>query len=76
MITVKCAKCKTKIFKYRKFGKGKLWHCWKDRIVADYSVRDGELVRCPVCGNVIGVDQKKWIKLKPGRYIYSGTYEH
>ncbi len=76
MVTVKCAKCKAKIFKYRKFGKGKLWHCWKDRIVDDYSIRDGDKVLCPVCGNVIGVDQGKWIKLKPRHFIYSGTYEH
>jgi len=72
MITVKCAKCKGKIFKYQKVGKGQLWHCWKSRIIEDYSVRDGKKVRCR-CDNLIGVEQGKWIKMRQHSFTYSGT---
>jgi len=41
-------------------GKGQLWHCWEDRITKDYSVRDGNEVRCQ-CGNLIGIAEGKWI---------------
>ncbi|MFW6173570.1 MAG: hypothetical protein ACOC5T_07490 [Elusimicrobiota bacterium] len=72
MLTVKCANCKQKIFRYVKIGKGKLWHCWKDRIVEDYSITDGRYVKCR-CGNIIGIDEKKWIKLKQHSFITVGT---
>jgi len=72
MITVKCVKCKGKILRYKKIGKGRLWHCWKDRIVEDYSVRDGDKVKC-LCGNLIGIDEGKWIKMKQHTFVFSGT---
>ena len=72
MITIKCAKCKKKIFKYEKVGKGQLWHCWKNRIIDDYSVRDGNKIECQ-CGNSIGIDEGKWIKMKHHSIHYSGT---
>ncbi|MCD6411995.1 MAG: hypothetical protein J7L20_06200 [Thermoplasmata archaeon] len=64
VLEVRCKSCDRIIFKYLKIGKGKLWHCWKGRIIEDYSVREGEIVKC-ACGRVIGKDEKKWIKLKP-----------
>ena len=72
MITIKCAKCKRKIFRYIKVGKGKIWHCWKDRIVEDLSIHNGKNIQCP-CGNFIGVDVGKWIKMKQDAFIYSGV---
>jgi len=72
MIIVKCAKCKRKIFRYLKVGKGKLWHCWKDRIIEDNSIRDGEQIKCQ-CGNLVGIDEGKWIKMKQRSFTYSGV---
>lgn len=72
MLTIKCAKCKAKIFKYLKIGKGRLLHCWRQRIIEDYSVRAGNEVRCQ-CGNLIGIDEGKWIKLKRNSFTCSGT---
>lgn len=72
MITIKCARCKRKIFRYIKVGKGKLWHCWKDRIVEDFSIHDGKNIKCN-CGNLIGIDKEKWIKLKQDSFITSGS---
>jgi len=71
MLTIKCARCNQKIFRYVKIGKGKLWHCWKDRIVEDLSIHDGKNVLCK-CGNLIGVDEGKWIKLKQNSIVTSG----
>ncbi|MEA3282572.1 MAG: hypothetical protein U9Q68_08455 [Euryarchaeota archaeon] len=72
MIIIKCAKCKRKIFKYQKIGKGRLWHCWNSRILRDYSVRDGNEVKCR-CGNLIGVAEAKWVNMRQHSYIYSGA---
>jgi hypothetical protein len=72
MITVKCAKCKKKVFKYVKIGKGKLWHCWKDRIIEDNAVRNNDEIKC-TCGNLVGVDEGKWIKMKQHSFTYSGA---
>ncbi len=72
MITIKCAKCNGKVFRYVKVGKGRLLHCWKGRIMKDFSIRDGNKVRCQ-CGNLIGIDEGKWIKMKQHSFIYSGT---
>ena len=46
MLTIKCAKCKRKIFRYLKVGKGRVLHCWKGRITRDYSIREGNKVLC------------------------------
>jgi hypothetical protein len=72
MLIIKCAKCKRKIFRYVKIGKGKLWHCWKGRIIEDFSIHDGKNILC-ICGNLIGIDEEKWIKLKQHSFITSGT---
>jgi len=63
MIILRCAKCKRKIFKYRKIGKGKLLLCWKARLIEDYTLRKQNEVRCE-CGNLIGVVERKWIQMK------------
>lgn len=72
MITVKCANCRKKLFRYEKVGKGRLWHLWKERITEDNSVREGSEVRC-TCGNLIGIEEAKWIKLKTHSVTYSGS---
>lgn len=71
-MTIKCAKCKQKLFKYMKIGKGKLLHLWPERIKEDYSVREGNQVKC-TCGNLIGIDEGKRIKLRRRAFIRSGT---
>jgi hypothetical protein len=70
MLIIKCAKCKQKNFKYVKIGKGRLWHCWKKRIVEDFSIHEGKKIKCK-CGNLLGIDEDKWIKLKQNSFITS-----
>ncbi len=71
MITIKCAKCKAKLFRYLKMGKGQVRHLWPDRIVEDFSIRNGSEVKCR-CGNIIGKDEKKWIKVKQSAFTHTG----
>ncbi|MFC1537727.1 hypothetical protein ACFL4P_02745 [Gemmatimonadota bacterium] len=60
------------MFKYRKTGKGRILHCWNDRIIKDYSIRDGNEVRCS-CGSLIGIDMDGGITMKQGAFIRSGS---
>ena len=72
MMLIRCSKCKRKIFKYVKIGKGRLLFCWKDRIVDDLSIHEEKQIKCN-CGNIIGSDEENGIKLKHHSVIVSGT---
>ena len=72
MLTIRYAACKKKVFKYRKVGNGRLWHCWKERIMEDFRVHADHEVRCR-CGNLIGSDDRQWIKLRQSAFIRTGT---
>ena len=72
MITIKCAKCRARLFRYVKIGKGRVLHLWHDRIVEDLSVRDGDEVRCG-CGNVVGKREKNWIKMRRSAFTSTGS---
>ena len=74
MLTIKCAKCKAKLIKYRKFGKGRVLRCWYGRIAQDKTVRQGKDVLCK-CGNVIGTADNKKIRMRQSSFTASGTYE-
>ena len=73
MLTIKCAKCGTKLMKYQKIGNGKVLRCFRGRIVKDYTIRQSDLVLCPHCLNVIGKDEGIFIKMNQGSFTYSGT---
>ena len=76
MLTLKCAACKRKLWKYEKIGKGAVLRCYKDRITRHYEVHlDGASVQCP-CGKVIGVDEGAYIKMIASAFTYSGTKEN
>lgn len=72
MLTIKCNKCKSKIFKYIKIGEGKLIKCYKDRIIEDFSIHDGKKIKCK-CGNIIGDNNKGFIKMKNNTFTYTGS---
>ena len=72
MLTLKCARCGRKLYKYKKIGEGRLLRCWKDRIVEDHSVTSRTEVRCE-CGSLVGLDEGRWIKLKRHAFTRSGT---
>ena len=72
MLTIKCAACKSKIFKYQKIGKGSLITCWNSRIMKDYSKRENGKIKCS-CGKIIGIEIVKGVRMKQGNFTYSGT---
>ncbi|TAP37137.1 hypothetical protein EYR97_06505 [Alteromonas sp. KUL42] len=45
-VQIFCAKCRCKLFKYRKGGKGALVKCFIERLVEDYTTQEGV---CPSC---------------------------
>ena len=46
-ISIRCAKCKSLLYKYRKGGRGRLVKCMLDRIAEDHTRGD---MHCPKCG--------------------------
>lgn len=74
MLTIKCAQCQAKLFKYHKIGRGKVLRCWKNRIKRLYQAefQKNRLV-CRGCGNEIGEIEDRSIKMKQDKFIYTGT---
>ena len=78
MLTIKCAKCKTKLMKYKKIGQGKVLRCWESKIQRFY---DGEIIEdqlvCGSCGNIIGdiesSNKGNCIKMNSDSFTYTGT---
>ena len=72
MLTIKCAACKRKLWKYEKFGKGEVLRCYKSRIEREYDYqREGDKIIC-VCGAEIGIDKGRHIKMIKKGFVYSG----
>lgn len=71
MMIIKCAHCKGKLFKYIKIGRGAVWHCWKDRIVEDYTIKQGTSIHCS-CGALIGTDKGSYIQMHQAAFITVG----
>lgn len=73
MLTIKCARCKKKLWKYEKIGKGEVLRCHKHRITRVYGMdTDGDKIKC-VCGQTIGTDMGGHIKINQTAFTYSGT---
>jgi len=72
MITIRCSRCKSKIIRYRKVGKGRVLRCFKDRIAKRYKVQEAKDLVCE-CGQMIGTDEGKWFKMDQNAFEYSGT---
>ncbi|MHA1377947.1 MAG: hypothetical protein ACTSRG_06160 [Candidatus Helarchaeota archaeon] len=64
-----CTKCGGYLFTYYKYGKRRLWECWKNRIFDDNTTCNFNLIKCN-CGNIIGIDVGDYIKMKPGSFHY------
>ncbi len=74
MLTIKCAACKQKLFKYHKIGQGSVLRCHKERIHRSYgcAVKEGELL-CGDCGRVIGRDKGTYFGMDRGAFTATGT---
>ena len=77
MLTIKCSKCKTKILKYKKIGKGRVLRCWESKIrrIYDGEISDNKLV-CKNCRNVIGEiegESSPYVIMNKDAFTYTGT---
>jgi len=73
MLTVRCSRCKRKLFRYEKVGEGRLLRCHKARITRVFEgVFTNTELRCP-CGARIGADKGPWFKVLPGSVTVAGT---
>ncbi len=75
MLTIKCARCKNKLIKYLKIGKGKVLRCHKSRISNWYELEEVNGNYCCSCGNIIGINKGKFIKMNRHEFTYTGTKE-
>lgn len=75
MLTIRCAGCKRKLWKYDKIGHGEVLRCHKSRItkVLDIVLTDdlGEKLVCQ-CGKEIGIDKGSNYKMVKKAFTYSG----
>jgi len=73
MLTIKCARCKKKLWKYEKIGHGEVLRCHKHRITRIYGMeKEEDKIKC-VCGQTIGTDKGGHIKMNQTAFTYRGT---
>ena len=77
MLTIKCASCRKKMWKYKKIGPGEVLRCHRDRITRIFCLdeHDGKIWCCH-CGHAIGIDKGSFIKMNQGHFTYSGTKDN
>jgi len=66
-IAIICARCRTLLYRYRKYGTGGLAKCYVDRIIEDHT--EGDL-RCPGCGGEFA--RERMMRGKPAHKIIRG----
>lgn len=66
MLTIRCSKCKTKLWKYDKIGQGEVLRCHKARISKWYVEEEmqGDKIVCPACKQAIGIDKGSFYKME------------
>ncbi len=76
MLVIKCAACRKKLWRYDKIGPGALLRCHKSRIDKMYQQIDLNGRICCTCGNQVGTDKGRFIKMIPKAFTYSGTWRN
>ena len=74
MLTIRCAACSKKLWRYDKIGQGEVLRCHKDRIKKMYKavIDENGRVFCP-CGKKIGIDKGSFYKMIAKSFTYKGT---
>lgn len=77
MLTIKCARCKDKILKYKKIGEGRVLRCWEEKIKRIYGEIKDDQLACSGCDNLIGeikTDHRtNYVDMNQPEFTYSGT---
>lgn len=73
MLTIRCAGCRRKLFRYEKIGKGRVLRCYKSRIRKTFSggIKDG-IMLCE-CGKSIARDTDQYFEMIQHSFTYTGT---
>ncbi len=73
MLTIKCAACKAKIWRYDKIGQGEVLRCHKDRIkkVFQFEAKGHKIYCC--CGKEVGIDKGSFYKMISKAFTSKGT---
>jgi len=72
MLTIKCAGCKRKIWKYDKIGKGQVLRCHKTKITKQYEYVTVESRIFCKCGRAICEDKGSYYRMIPKSFMYTG----
>ncbi len=73
MLTVKCAACRKKLWKYQKLGQGEVIRCHKERISKLYDIKEKDDKIYCLCGKVIGIDKGTFYSMVKNSFTYAGT---
>ncbi len=73
MLTIKCAACRRKLWKYEKLGQGEVLRCHKTRISKMYDVHERHGKVWCLCGKVIAIDKETFLGMVKGSFTYAGT---
>lgn len=73
MLTIRCAACKGKLWRYDKIGPGEVLRCHKDRIKKMYHVYEQNGRIYCACGKDIGIDKGTFYKMIAKAFTYKGT---
>jgi hypothetical protein len=73
MLTIRCAACRRKLWKYEKFGKGEVLRCYKSRVEREYAYKQEQDKLLCLCGKVVGIDKGSYIKMIKKGFVYSGS---
>lgn len=73
MLTILCAACRNKLWKYEKIGHGHLVRCHKARITKWYKTEMlNDKIHC-LCGKPIAIDKGSYYRMIAGSYTHTGT---
>lgn len=73
MLTLKCAACRRKLWRYDKIGPGEVLRCHKDRIAKIFQREEKDHKITCACGKEIGIDKGSFYKMIAKAFTYSGT---
>ncbi len=73
MLTIKCAACRRKLWKYQKLGQGQVLRCHKARISKMYEINEHDGKIWCLCGKVLGIDKGTYYSMVKGSFTYAGT---
>lgn len=73
MLTIYCAACKAKLWKYDKIGSGHVIRCHKAKIIKWHKAEEvAHKIHCP-CGKPIGIDKGSFYRMISGSFTHTGT---